>query len=125
MGWRYRKSVKIAPGVKLNFSKKGVGISAGVKGFRVTKGPTGRVTRTVSIPGTGIYNTETISKGKSEKRKVKYTVPAYRRCWFTILMLIFFYPVGIFTMWKYMRWNNYVKIVITAVFAIATVFYLL
>lgn len=32
MGLRFRKSVKIAPGVRLNISKKSVGISAGVKG---------------------------------------------------------------------------------------------
>lgn len=30
MGLRFRKSVKIAPGVRLNISKKSVGISAGV-----------------------------------------------------------------------------------------------
>lgn len=32
MGMRFRKSFKIAPGVKLNLSKRGIGVSAGVKG---------------------------------------------------------------------------------------------
>lgn len=32
MGFKFRKSVKIAPGVKLNINSKSVGISAGVKG---------------------------------------------------------------------------------------------
>lgn len=35
MGFRIRKSFKLFPGVKVNVSKKGLGISAGVKGFRV------------------------------------------------------------------------------------------
>ncbi len=53
MGFRYRKSIRLGSGVRLNLSKRGVGISFGVKGFRVSSGPTGgRVT--VSIPGTGL-----------------------------------------------------------------------
>lgn len=35
MGFRIRKSFKLFPGVKVNVSKKGLGLSAGVKGFRV------------------------------------------------------------------------------------------
>lgn len=35
MGFRIRKSFKLFPGVKVNVSKKGLGVSAGVKGFRV------------------------------------------------------------------------------------------
>jgi hypothetical protein len=41
MGWTFRKSFKIAPGVRLNLSKSGIGVSAGVKGFRVGTGPRG------------------------------------------------------------------------------------
>lgn len=58
MSWRFRRSVKIAPGIKLNFSKHGVSTSFGVRGAHVTVGKD-HVTRTVGIPGTGIYNTET------------------------------------------------------------------
>jgi len=32
MGFRFRKSFKIFPGLKLNVSKSGLGLSAGVKG---------------------------------------------------------------------------------------------
>ena len=32
MGFRFRKSVKLFPGVRVNFSKTGVGFSAGVPG---------------------------------------------------------------------------------------------
>ncbi len=59
MGLRFRKSIKIAPGVKLNISKNSVGISAGVKGARISVNSKGRVTRTTGIPGTGISNVTT------------------------------------------------------------------
>lgn len=45
MGFRFRKSVKIAPGVRLNIGKKSVGISAGVKGARVSVNSSGRKLR--------------------------------------------------------------------------------
>ena len=41
MGWSFRKSIKIAPGIKLNLSKSGVGVSGGVKGLRLGVGPRG------------------------------------------------------------------------------------
>lgn len=54
MGLRFRKSIKIAPGIKLNISTKGVGVSAGVKGAHVSINSRGRKTTTVGIPGTGL-----------------------------------------------------------------------
>ena len=61
MGFRFRKSFKIAPGVRVNVGKKSVGISAGVKGARVSVNSSGRKTTTVGLPGTGL------SYSKSEK----------------------------------------------------------
>lgn len=60
MGTRYRKSVKLGP-FRMTFSNSGVSTSVGVKGARITKRADGKVQRTVSIPGTGIYNTQTVS----------------------------------------------------------------
>jgi len=51
----FRKSFKVAPGVHINLSKRGTGVSFGGRGAHVSLSPTGRVTKTVSIPGTGIY----------------------------------------------------------------------
>ncbi len=53
MGFRFRKSFRIAKGVKLNLSKSGFGISTGIKGMRVGFGPRGGYT-SIGIPGTGI-----------------------------------------------------------------------
>ncbi|MEP7193203.1 MAG: DUF4236 domain-containing protein [Actinomycetota bacterium] len=54
MGFRYRKSIKLMPGVRMNISKKGIGYSAGVKGARVTRTASGHTYRTFSVPGTGL-----------------------------------------------------------------------
>lgn len=68
---RFRKSVSICKGVKLNFGKKGVSISAGIPGFRKTYNfNTGKTTTSVGIPGTGIYYVDTSgSKKKKEEKK--------------------------------------------------------
>jgi hypothetical protein len=42
MGWFFRKSINLGGGVRLNLSKRGVGMSAGVRGFRVGVSPGGR-----------------------------------------------------------------------------------
>src|SRR5258708_8088860 len=57
MGWYFRKSLNLGGGVRLNFSKSGVGVSGGVKGFRVSTGPRGTY---VNIGGGGIYYREKI-----------------------------------------------------------------
>ncbi len=54
MGFRFRKSFKVAPGVRVNVGKKSVGVSVGGKGARVSVNSSGRVTKSASIPGTGI-----------------------------------------------------------------------
>lgn len=66
MGMRFRKSIKLGGGTKLNLSKSGVGISTGVKGFRVSKNTSGRSRVTSSLPGTGLsYVNEFGSSGIS------------------------------------------------------------
>jgi hypothetical protein len=56
MGFRFRKSIGLGPGIRLNLSKRGAGISFGGKGFIHSIGPSGRRT-TVSAPGTGLSYT--------------------------------------------------------------------
>ncbi|MGI8848484.1 MAG: DUF4236 domain-containing protein [Candidatus Dormibacteria bacterium] len=59
MGYlRFRRRLKVAPGVTLNLGKRGVSASAGVRGAHVTAG---RGTRaTVGIPGTGLSYTSLV-----------------------------------------------------------------
>lgn len=37
----------------------------------------------------------------------------YQKTWFTVLFLILFFPIGLFTMWKYKKFNKVARIVIT------------
>ena len=54
MGFNFRKSLKIAPGVKLNITKKGISsLSVGKNGARVNIGKKG-VRTTAGIPKTGL-----------------------------------------------------------------------
>jgi tetratricopeptide (TPR) repeat protein len=55
------KSIKLAPGERMTVSKSGIGYSAGGKGYRVTKRASSAVTQTVSLPGSGLSHTKTIS----------------------------------------------------------------
>ncbi len=68
MGWNFRKSIKVGKGVRINLSKSGVGISAGVKGLRVGANKRGVYT-SQSIPGTGLYKREYIAKSSEKTRK--------------------------------------------------------
>jgi Protein of unknown function (DUF4236) len=56
MGFRFRRSVKILPSVRLNFGKRGISTSIGARGAHVTFGKTGTRT-TVGVPGTGLSYT--------------------------------------------------------------------
>lgn len=78
MGLRFRKSVTLFPGVKVNFGLHSTSLSVGGKGFRTTYSSTGRVTRSVGIPGTGIsYVTSTNTR--SQQRNTARNTSTTRR----------------------------------------------
>lgn len=59
MAWRYRKRIKVAPGIYMNVSKSGISTSVGVRGASVTFGKKGFYFNT-GIPGTGFYKRQKI-----------------------------------------------------------------
>lgn len=59
MGMRYRKSIGLGKGVRLNVGKGSVGISAGVKGAHVSVNSKRGVTTSVGAPGTGVSYSKT------------------------------------------------------------------
>ena len=65
MSFRFRRFLSIFPGLRLNFGKKGISASVGVKGAHITIGKDG-VRSTVGLPGTGLSYTETHSIGVSD-----------------------------------------------------------
>lgn len=61
MGFRFRKSITIVPGVRLNLSKTGISTSIGRSGATINIGKRG-VRGTVGLPGTGLSYSEMLSK---------------------------------------------------------------
>jgi uncharacterized protein DUF4236/double zinc ribbon protein len=64
MGWWLRKSVKMGP-LRINFSKRGIGMSAGVKGLRVGTGPRGPY---IAGGRGGLYFREPLGRRRSSSR---------------------------------------------------------
>lgn len=71
MGWRYRKSINLGGGFKINISKSGIGYSWGFPGYRHTYSANGSQRKTYSIPGTGISYVENIGR-KNKDEKLNY-----------------------------------------------------
>ena len=74
MGLYFRKSVKIAPGLRLNISKGGTSVSIGPRGAKLNIGKRGTYV-TTGIPGTGIYSRTKISGGSKAQRNSAYATP--------------------------------------------------
>lgn len=135
MGIRFRKSFKIAPGIRLNLNKKSAGITFGTRGAHYTLNTKGKKTASVGIPGTGLSYTST-SGGSSSKssnltgNNTQKPAPNnqndsdgqkwYQKISWIIALLFLFFPVGLFLMWKYANWNKYVKIGISVFWGIVS-----
>lgn len=127
MGFRFRKSFKIAPGIKFNISKKGVGLTAGTKGAHISANTSGRKTKTVGIPGTGLSYTST--KGGSKKKMNNNTHQSrlassnnngsghkwYQTTAGIIFLIIIFFPVGLYLMFKYTDWTQKTKKIVCVI----------
>src|SRR4051794_28352297 len=75
-----RKSIKVAPGVRLNVSKRGVGMSAGAGGVRYSVHSSGRRTTTVRSGVPGVYYQSSHGGGRrrtpTPARAAAHTPPA-------------------------------------------------
>lgn len=137
MGLRFRKSIKIAPGLKVNLNKNSISATVGTKGAHYTVNSNGKRTASVGIPGTGIYYTKSSSDQKSQTatnndagNSYNYSQSGglepnnnrdnkkwYQKTGWIIAWLILFFPVGLFLMWKYADWKKSVKGIVSALFA--------
>ncbi len=89
MGLNFRKSIKIADGVKLNIGKKSAGVSVGGKyagaSFNTRSGARVRA----SLPGTGLSYTKSLnSVGKKSKSKSKSSSKKNISTILTVLVVI-------------------------------------
>ena len=142
MGMKFRKSINLGGGTRLNVSRSGVGISTGVKGFRVSKNTSGRSRVTASLPGTGLSYTKEYgssgSSGNSQPAPVHHSSsysgggsapsgggdkpPFFQRPGVIFLCLLLFAPLGIFLMWRYMpQWKTGMKVALSILFGLVFV----
>lgn len=68
MGFRFRRRVSLAPGLRFNLGKRGASLSVGTRGAWFTVGPKGG-RATAGLPGTGLSWTATLKKGRATKRQ--------------------------------------------------------
>jgi len=66
MGWSFRKTIRLGKGLNINFSKRGIGFSAGIPGFRIGWGG-GRKPRLTAGRGMFRYQ-KTLSEGAGESQ---------------------------------------------------------
>lgn len=89
MGFRFRKSIKLMPGVRVNLGKKGASLSLGGRGATVNVSSKGTRT-TVGIPGTGLSHTS-YSRRKSKSRDTSNNENASQDAtagWIAIIVII-------------------------------------
>lgn len=67
MAIRFRKSFKLAPGLRLNIGKKGASVRVGPKGAGYTVGASGQRV-SASIPGTGVGFSSKVGNRKSNNQ---------------------------------------------------------
>jgi len=65
MGWFFRKSFRILPGIRLNVGKR-TSVSIGPPGIKYNIG-SGRDRLTVGVPGTGLYHTQLLGDSAANK----------------------------------------------------------
>ncbi|MBN8749504.1 MAG: DUF4236 domain-containing protein [Variovorax sp.] len=113
MGFRFRKRIKLMPGVHLNLSKSGVSTSVGRNGATVNLRP-GKIRGTVGIPGSGLsYSQETKSGARVRRaggedglleppavRKTSVIRAFFRGLGFTGSLLLFlFFAFALVMLW--------------------------
>jgi len=93
MGFRFRKKIKIAPGVSINVTQKGVSsASIGGKGVTLNVGAKG-TKLTTSIPNTGISYSQSLSNNQKTTDVVDIPVeqrPNKLPSKFVIIFFVFF-----------------------------------
>ena len=103
MGWRFRRSIKLLPGVKLNIGKKSTSISIGGRGATVNFSKRGTKT-TVGVPGTGLSYTNFEKKGKGRPRAISSVLPSNytaKDYIFAFGCVVIVFVIGAFTITSY------------------------
>jgi len=83
MGWNWRKRFNFGP-LRINLSKRGIGYSLGVPGFRVGQDAKGQNYSQTSVPGTGIYRRD---YSANQARRRNWSLPVLIAVLLVLLLL--------------------------------------
>lgn len=107
MGWSFRESFKILPGVRINLSRKGVGASVGVKGLHLGVGG-GRAPRITGGFGP-LHYYRSLGARREERRRLSPTrARSFRAGWLVAAVGLLGLLVGWLMMppgWIPARWR--------------------
>jgi Protein of unknown function (DUF4236) len=88
MGWRFRRSIRLMPGVRVNLGLTRASLSVGPRGLTCNIGSKGsRVT--VGLPGTGISYTQTVSQ-QNPVTLIANSIPQRRQYSATAIVIVAF-----------------------------------
>ena len=68
MPFRFRRTFKILPGVKINLSKGGMSVTVGPRGYHLNFGKQG-IRQTIDFPGAGLSHTSYLFKDGDDDKK--------------------------------------------------------
>ena len=74
MGFRFRKSVSLLPGVRINFSLSGVSATIGPRGASMTFGPRGTHVN-LGVPGTGLSYRTRVTPPRRSRHSAAPSLP--------------------------------------------------
>lgn len=77
MGLRFKRSIKISKGAKINLGKTGVSLSVGTRGAHYTVHSSGKKTTSVGLPGTGLSYVSTSGGGTGRRTSQSVSSAAY------------------------------------------------
>lgn len=90
MGFRYRKTRSVAPGVKVNLNKKSASVRFGGKGAGVTLNTNGKRTQSIGVPDTGLSYTQSSGGGNSNS-----DTSSRRGCLISVIAAVLVLSIGI------------------------------
>lgn len=94
MGWRFRKSIRILPGVKINLNKKSTSVTIGGKGAKKTISSTGRKTTTIGFSGTGV--SYSFAEKSTQPEKLSSKIPSQKTCKLMTMFSLAFFLIFLF-----------------------------
>src|SRR3954452_17728192 len=86
MGWRFRRSIRVLPGVRWNFGLKSTSVSIGGRGLHYTVGTKGaRIS--AGLPGTGLSWSQAAPTPAQMARHVAFTTKI-RKVWLPLIVFV-------------------------------------